>query len=481
MAVGAGVLRVAVRITVLAACVLAALGSPVVADLPPPRPARISVPADDWLGAVNHYRRQSGLEPVSADGSRSEGIRLHLVYLANTPADLRTGPYANDHTENPASPWYTEAGAAAARSSNLGRGANDRLAIEAWMAAPFHAIGIIRPALRTSSFARMPSGFAGLDVSTGLVATATSRPPAVVFPGSGSLNHLSSRRSELPDPTEQCGPGFDGLPLIAMLSDPPPSGTTATVRTPAGSTWAEGDDLCVVTAARFATTDSTYGATGVAILRDANAVLVIPRLPLTAGVHEVTVSGGGRQLAAWSFTQAHAFDDIGGYEHFATPVRWLSANRITGGVTTRSFGPALDVTRGQMAALLHEFAGAPTPAAPLRYEDVSADAHYATGVRWLDEEAITSGTTPTTFDPQASVTRAQMAAFLHRLAGSPAPTAPLRFSDVPPAAYYATAVRWLDEHRVTGGVTSSAFHPAAAVTRGQVATFLYRLDAVLPR
>jgi hypothetical protein len=159
----------------------------------------------------------------------------------------------------------------------------------------------------------------------------------------------------------------------------------------------------------------------------------------------------------------------------------LSANRITGGVTTRSFGPALDVTRGQMAALLHEFAGAPTPAAPLRYEDVSADAHYATGVRWLDEEAITSGTTPTTFDPQASVTRAQMAAFLHRLAGSPAPTAPLRFSDVPPAAYYATAVRWLDEHRVTGGVTSSAFHPAAAVTRGQVATFLYRLDAVLPR
>lgn len=479
MALGVGVLRVAVGITVVVACVCGPPGSPAGADLPPSLPARISVPPDDWLGAVNHYRRQSGLEPVSADGSRSEGIRLHLVYLANTPATLRTGPYASDHTENPASAWYTEAGDRAARSSNLGRGANDRLAIEAWMAAPFHALGILRPTLRTSSFARMAWGAAGLDVSSGVVATATSRPPVAVFPGRGSVNHLNARRSELPDPTEPCGPGFDGLPLIAMLSDPPPSGTTATVRTPSGSTWAAGGDLCVVTAASFATTDSTYGAAGAAILREANAVLVIPRLPLTEGVHEVTVSGDGRQLVAWSFTQAKSFDDIAGHEHYATPVRWLSANQITGGVTSRSFGPALDVTRGQMAALLHDFAGAPTPTAPLRYEDVPADAHYAVGVRWLDEEAITAGTTPTTFEPQASVTRAQMAVFLHRLAGSPAPSAPLRFTDVPPAAYYATAVRWLDERRVTGGVTSTAFHPADTVTRGQVATFLYRLDAVV--
>ena len=478
--VGRRALRVVVGIMAVAACMSGSLGSLASADLPPSRPARIAVPADDWLGAVNHYRRQSGLEPVAADPARAEGIRLHLEYLANTPASLRTGPYANDHTENPASPWYTDAGDAAARSSNLGRGATDRLAIEAWMAAPFHAIGILRPALRTSSFARRASGSAGLDVSSGIVATATSRPPVVVFPGRGAVNHLSQLRSELPNPTEPCGSGFSGMPLIAMLSGPPPSDTTATLRTPSGSTLAEGADLCVVTAGTFATTDSTYGASGVAILRDANAVLVISRQPLTPGAHDVTISGGGRQLVAWSFTQARTFDDIAGHEYFATPVRWLSVNQIAEGVTSQLFGPAIDVTRGQMAVLLHQFAGAPTPTTPLRFHDVSADAPYATAVRWLDEEGITSGTAPGTFAPHDSVTRGQMAVFLHRLAGSPTPTAPLRFTDVPARGYCATAVRWLDERRVTGGVTRTAFRPAGVVTRGQLATFLYRFDAALP-
>jgi hypothetical protein len=72
-----------------------------------------------------------------------------------------------------------------------------------------------------------------------------------------------------------------------------------------------------------------------------------------------------------------------------------------------------------------------------------------------------------------------MAAFLHRLAGQPAPSDPLRFDDVSADAYYSTAIRWLDEHGITEGATASTFSPEAGVTRGQLATFLFRLDGAL--
>ena len=93
-----------------------------------------------WLETVNYYRLGSGLSAVTNEPAWSAGIVKHLAYLRDTPSDLRTGQYANAHTENPASTSYTPEGAAAGGSSNLGGGASERAAIEGWMTAPFHAI-----------------------------------------------------------------------------------------------------------------------------------------------------------------------------------------------------------------------------------------------------------------------------------------------------------------------------------------------------
>ena len=468
----------------VAAAVWALLGTsvPAASSTSPGRtvfPPRTPVPSEDWLGTVNHYRAQAGVPLVTADADGSAGIGLHLEYLANTPASLRVGEYANAHTENPASPWYTPEGDHAGRSSNLGAGPSDRLAIERWLTAPFHAIGILRPGLTTSAFARDASGAAGLDVISGL-GPGPRVPKVVLFPGPGSVTFLTRFESERPDPTEPCGLGFTGLPLIAMLAGPPPAGTSASVRTPDGRLVTEGAELCVVTASSFTTTDAVYGTMGASILESTNAVLVIPRAPLAEGTHEVTVLGDDGPLVTWSFTAASEFDDVVGDEYFATPVRWLSSNAITGGTSEHLFGPGVNVTRGQMAAFLHRFAGSPTPSAPLRYDDVEPDAYYVDAVRWLDEQAITEGSGASgTFRPLVDVTRGQMAAFLHRLAGQPAPTEPSRFVDVRSDSYYSNAVRWLDEHGITTGVTASTFGPNASVTRGQLAAFLYRLDEVL--
>lgn len=131
-------------------------------------------PGAGWLDVVNYYRTGSGVAPVTNNEAWSAGIRAHLDYLARTPQEFRTGQYANAHIENPASPYYTPEGAAAGASSNLGGGGSERGAIEGWMQAPFHAIGILRPGLRQSAFGTL-NGAAGLDVIRGLGLAPASR------------------------------------------------------------------------------------------------------------------------------------------------------------------------------------------------------------------------------------------------------------------------------------------------------------------
>ena len=103
-----------------------------------------------------------------------------------------------------------------------------------------------------------------------------------------------------------------------------------------------------------------------------------------------------------------------------------------------------------------------------------ASAFYADAVAWLKAEGITTGTSATTFSPNDTVTRGQMAAFLFRLAGEPGGSPAHGFSDVPASAFYAEAVKWLKAEGITTGTSPTTFSPGDAVTRGQMAAFLYR-------
>ena len=77
----------------------------------------------------------------------------------------------------------------------------------------------------------------------------------------------------------------------------------------------------------------------------------------------------------------------------------------------------------------------------LPFADVPWDAPYAEAVLWMLETEITQGTTPTTFSPERSLTRAQFAAFLWRFAGEPQSIdGSLTFDDVEPDSYYSQAV-----------------------------------------
>lgn len=278
--------------------------------LRPSAPPRIETPAPpaagaNWLEVMNYYRTTAGLAPVVEEPAWTDGQIKHIAYLKNTPASLISGQYANLHTENPASPWYTPEGAAAAGSSNIGYGATQRDAMESWLTAPFHAIGIMRPRLTRAAFA-LDGGTAMLDVIRGL-GTPPANPTNVFFPGNGASTTLSRFFGELPDPREGCSADwqrFSGLPIFALLTQAPAAGTTARLELPSGVTLSTGADLCVHTGDTFNSSDPIYGATGKSILTSDKAVMVIPRAPLGQGLHRVTISQPGRADISWSFTVA---------------------------------------------------------------------------------------------------------------------------------------------------------------------------------
>ncbi len=261
-------------------------------------PSAGSASAPSWLATVNAYRTASGLVPVAENAAWSAGIADHLIYMARTPAAYFVGAYRSLHTENPASPYYTAVGAAAAQSSDLYEGVGSPgAAIDGWMAAPFHAIGILRAQLRQVGFAfNGADANAGLDVIRGLSGPPSSRP--ILFPGPGAVSALTAYAGdESPNPLETCNWTSAGLPLIALLPATPAPGTSATLTARGGVRV----PTCVVDQYTYRTSDPVYGPTGREILQADHAVLVMPERPLTNTRYTATIRQPGRAAIAWSF------------------------------------------------------------------------------------------------------------------------------------------------------------------------------------
>lgn len=175
-------------------------------------------------------------------------------------------------------------------------------------------------------------------------------------------------------------------------------------------------------------------------------------------------------------TMLNYFVDVFASDYYYDAVLWAVENGITNGTSATTFSPANPCTRAQMATFLWRAAGSPEPVgASNPFVDVAADAYYAKAVQWAYEQGITGGTSATTFSPDDTCTRGQMATFLWRDAGSPAMSADrVPFVDVSADVYYATAVEWAYEEGVTSGTSATTFSPNDPCTRAQMVTFLYR-------
>ena len=193
----------------------------------------------------------------------------------------------------------------------------------------------------------------------------------------------------------------------------------------------------------------------------------------TMPASKVTIEATFAEKQAEPIVPEKLFADVSADDYYYEAVKWASENGVTGGIGENLFGAKLPCTRAQIVTFLWRAAGSPEPKGMSGFVDVSADAYYAKAVAWAVEQGIVSGTSATTFSPDAVCTRAQSVAFLYRAFGEKVNKA-AGFSDVSADAYYADAVAWAVENGVASGIGGGLFAPDQDCARGQIVAFLYR-------
>jgi 2',3'-cyclic-nucleotide 2'-phosphodiesterase (5'-nucleotidase family) len=112
--------------------------------------------------------------------------------------------------------------------------------------------------------------------------------------------------------------------------------------------------------------------------------------------------------------KVHGFIDLPG-DHWATAaVTQLADRQIVEGVTDHRFVPGQPITRAQFAVLLVRAAGIKGPAAAPIFSDVPPNSWYAGAINSLAEKGLVTGKGPSTFGPDDSMTREEMAVLMRR-------------------------------------------------------------------
>jgi hypothetical protein len=242
---------------------------------------------------LNSWRANAGVVALSENPTWSAGDYNHSLYMVKD--DQVT------HYETPGLPYYTVEGDTAARNGNIqvrsSTSWSDDQAIDWWMGAPFHALGMMDPRLTSSGFGayrEVKSGWqAGFTLDTIRGNSFSGGGYPVYWPGNNTTEPLTTYSgNEFPDPLQAC-PGYSGtvgLPVFIQVG-----GNVATAAGPVHSFTGNGASLahCVI--------DSTNPSVG-SNLTSRGAVVVIPQQPLVAGVRYVVALTVNGTPYTWSFT-----------------------------------------------------------------------------------------------------------------------------------------------------------------------------------
>lgn len=186
------------------------------------------------------------------------------------------------------------------------------------------------------------------------------------------------------------------------------------------------------------------------------------------------VLAGALLVAGVAAPQAGAvarFGDVAPARYYTDAVQWLVDEEITTGTGPGCFAPERTVTRGEAVVMMWRMVGRPAPTTNHPFSDV-AKGWQVDAVAWMFENEVTTGTSATTFDPDRALTRGEFAALLHRLEGSPSAD-PATYVDVV-RAWQVVPVGWLQAEGITTGTAPGRFSPELPLTRGMLATFLWR-------
>ena len=182
-------------------------------------------------------------------------------------------------------------------------------------------------------------------------------------------------------------------------------------------------------------------------------------------------------------SEAYTDLDRNGWHH--EYVDWVLKNGVMNGVGGGLFEPNGETTRAMLVMVLYRMAGAPDMAGrESSFTDVSADSWYGAAVIWASENGIVNGVGGGLFDPDASLTREQMAMMLYRFAGYLGSNTEKRadlsaYGDADAVSAFAQdAMAWAVAEGLVNGRSAAELAPKAGATRAELATILFRFAAL---
>ena len=154
----------------------------------------------------------------------------------------------------------------------------------------------------------------------------------------------------------------------------------------------------------------------------------------------------------------------------------ILAPELVGGQQIYGFAVENGVMVYDLSADLHtELPSVVRRTAPiLPYVDLGAGAWYLAGVHYAYRQGLMNGMTATTFAPETTMSRAMLVTVLYRLSDAPQVSGESPFNDVKDNQWFADAVKWAAQNGIVNGITPTTFEPNAPVNRAQLVTILYR-------
>lgn len=203
---------------------------------------------------------------------------------------------------------------------------------------------------------------------------------------------------------------------------------------------------------------------------------------LTKKITSVKLDANTTVYAKWTEAPVSGlpFGDVKSADWFYNDVKYVYEKGMMAGTAADVFAPNATTTRAMIVTILYRLEGSPAVTGTSAFVDVPAGQWYTDAVNWAAANQIVKGTSATTFAPNASITREQMAAILYRYAQYKGYDVTKKadlsgYSDNSQVSAYAKdALAWANAAKLINGVTNTTLAPQGNATRAQVSAILHR-------
>lgn len=203
---------------------------------------------------------------------------------------------------------------------------------------------------------------------------------------------------------------------------------------------------------------------------------------LTKKITSVKLDANTTVYAKWTEAPVSGlpFGDVKSGDWFYNDVKYVYEKGMMAGTAADVFAPNATTTRAMIVTILYRLEGSPAVTGTSAFVDVPAGQWYTDAVNWAAANQIVKGTSATTFAPNDSITREQMAAILYRYAQYKGYDVTKKadlsgYSDNGQVSAYAKdALAWANAAKLINGVTNTTLAPQGNATRAQVSAILHR-------